>query len=301
MKSYRHTLPPLDVLLFFEAAARHLNFTEAAAELLVSQTAVSKRVRQLEDHLGLPLFLRDGRRLELTEAGYKLKEQSQALLDYAQSSLQSLAAAPDLPVRIAANSAISLFWLSPHLKAFGLSAQACAVELVTSDRTADLLSPDNDLAVLHGNGKWQGLIATPLFPDSLSPVMSKSLAEKLEIAPGTDLQDLTPDQRSPLLTFTRLEPSWTNWDNWGGADQVTNWPRVVCNTYAQSIGAALSGQGIALASASVLSQELSNGDLLMLGPTVVSQQRAYYLAQPDKALPNPQTDVLKKALLEAVA
>jgi len=291
MKKYRRSLPPLDSLIFFEAAARYLSFSAAAQELLVTQTAVSKRIRQLEDHLGVALFLRTGRVITLTDEGRKLADQSAILLDYAETALASVAARPDAPVRIAVNSAVSLFWLAPQLKAFGLSDQACPVELVSSDQPATLQDAENDIAILHGTGSWEGRIAFPLFPDLLVPIISARLAGRAGISSGQSLSLIPAEQRPPLLNFPRITPDWTNWDNWGSAYEVADWPRTDCGTYARSIGAALEGLGIALASPYILSAELEAGQLLQLTPVVQSTRYAYFLSH--KESPDLRPDALR--------
>lgn len=280
MKRYRGKLPPLDGLIFFEAAARHGSFSDAAGELLVTQTAVSKRVRQLEDHLGVALFLRSGRVIELTAEGRKLAEQSAILLDFAENLLSSIAGRADAPVRISANSAISLFWLAPRLKVFGLSDQACAVEMVSSDQPAALMDPDNDISIQHGTGDWQDRIVLQLFPDVLVPVISASLAQELELAPHQPLAGIQPALRPPLLNFARVTPDWSNWNNWGGMGDLTGWALRDCRTYARSVGAALEGQGIALANPHILSEELRSGRLLQLAPAQESMRHAYFLTYP---------------------
>jgi LysR family glycine cleavage system transcriptional activator len=279
MKSYRHSLPPLDGLIFFEAAARHMSFSAAAAELLVTQTAVSKRIQQLEAHLGVALFQRSGRVLALTEEGRKLSQQTGILLDFAESALASITARPETPVRIAANSAVSMFWLSPLLRQFGLSDQASPVELVISDMPAALHSSDNDIAILHGTGNWPGRIAVPLFPDVLVPVISPQLATQMGIGCGQSLSLIAPETRPPLLNFPRVTPEWTNWDNWDNAQSMKGWQQVNCGTYARSVGAALEGKGIALASPFILAAELKDGQLMQLSPIAQSAHHAYYITQ----------------------
>ncbi len=104
MKLYRQSLPPLEALVFFESAARYRNFTRAASELYVSQAAVSKRIKQLEDWLGVWLFERYGRMLELTESGMQLSEKVAMGLDYLEASLLSTRGLSRTSIRIAANS-----------------------------------------------------------------------------------------------------------------------------------------------------------------------------------------------------
>ena len=299
MKKYRHSLPPLDSLIFFEAAARHLNFSDAAEELLVTQTAVSKRIRQLEDHLGVALFLRSGRLIDLTDEGRKLAEQSSILLDFAKNALASVATRPDAPVRIAANSAVSIFWLAPRLKSFGLSDQACPVEMVSSDQPDALQDMQNDIVILHGSGSWKGREAISLFPDLLVPIISAQLAERLVLQAGHPLSQIDAGMRPPLLNFRRITPDWTNWDNWNNADEVAGWPRVDCGTYARSIGAALDSEGIALANPHILTAELDAGQLLQLAPAAHSVRHAYYLTHQDSKPLRPDAKRLLKYLSSA--
>ncbi|MEW2918237.1 LysR family transcriptional regulator [Ruegeria sp. ANG10] len=292
MNRFRRSLPPLDSLIFLEAAARHQNFSDAAEELLVTQTAVSKRIRQLEDHIGVALFSRSGRVITLTDHGRKLAEQSAILLDFAENALASVTVRPDAPVRIAANSAVSLFWLTPKLKAFGLSDQAHPVELVSSDQPTILQDSGNDIAILHGTGSWQGLTVLPLFPDLLVPVVSTRLADAMGIRSAQALSLIDPGARPPLLNFTRITPDWTNWDNWGNPNEVEGWARIECETYARSIGAALEGEGIALASPHVLAAELGESQLLQLAPVARSTRHAYFLAFPDTRPLRPEVQRL---------
>jgi len=276
MKHYRRNLPPLDGLMFFEAAARHMNFSRAAEELLVSQTAVSKRIQQLEAHLGRALFHRDGRKLQLTAEGESLREHASLLLDFAEMTLSNLTQRPDAAVRIAANSAVSLFWLTPRLRSFGLSAEAVPVEMVTTDQISALLDGGNDLAILYGNGGWEGMTSALLFEDVMLPVAAPALAARLD--PSRPLGDQDATTALPLLTFDRISPDWTSWQNWPGLPNLTGWQQLPCRTYAQSIGRALQGDGIALGSRHLLDFELNSGALVPLTPELPHPRNGYHLA-----------------------
>lgn len=162
MKNYRATLPPLDTLVFFEAAARHLNFSRAAEELAVSQTAVSKRIRQLEDHLDIALFLRDGRKITLTPEGQMFAQKCRTLLDHAVQSLPN-AAPKDAAIQIVCCSAISLFWLDERLGDYMQHPWSPVVNCMTTDDPDLLLNTQFDLTILYGAGTWEGWEAQPLF------------------------------------------------------------------------------------------------------------------------------------------
>jgi LysR family glycine cleavage system transcriptional activator len=119
MKSLRHRLPPLTSLMFFEAAARTLNFTRAAEELHVSQAAVSKQIRQLEEGLGFVLFERVGRRVQLSPRGTQLHSKVSAAFNYLADAVDEISVKRSATmVTLAANTAISHFWLSEVMKDF---------------------------------------------------------------------------------------------------------------------------------------------------------------------------------------
>src|SRR6056297_1382249 len=143
MTRSRKSLPPLDTLVFFDAVMRNGGFTAASSELYVSQAAVSKRIKQLEDWLGTPLFERGARSLTSTPTGAKLAEPVAMALDYLNSSLDGVKSPASPAVRIAANNAVSVFWLFPRIKAFAISETSCPVETVVSDDQATLLSDDH--------------------------------------------------------------------------------------------------------------------------------------------------------------
>jgi LysR family transcriptional regulator, glycine cleavage system transcriptional activator len=174
MRKYRSALPPLDLLIFFEAAHRIGSFTGCAAELHVSRAAVSKRIRQLEEWVGEPLFVRNGKRLLVTESGDKLCQPVGMVLEFLRQGLDNLRENAQRPLSIAANTVIGLFWLAPQLQAFGLSGDACPTRLITSDTSNDLLASKNDLVVAYSNGTIQGWHTILLLDEELTPVASPS-------------------------------------------------------------------------------------------------------------------------------
>lgn len=293
MKFYRRTLPSLDSLKFFEAASRCMNFTEAASELYVSQAAVSKRIQQLENTLGVQLFFREGRHLELTEQGKQLRGKAAMALDYLETAINDLTSNNIDTVRISSNSAVSLFWLLPRMKVFGLSDQACAVDLVTTDKQGELASTDCDLSIVYSDGKSAEWNCTLLFREELAPVASPDLIDRLvtsqnDRAPGS-LADFPP---TTLLNYARAAPDWINWDVWIEKikiPELREWPTKSCMTYAHTIGRACEGEGIALGSLGLLNDELKTGQLVRLGSEKLVSDRGYYLAHPSNKNVQPTT------------
>lgn len=274
-------MPPLEALVFFESAARYRNFTRAASELYVSQAAVSKRIKQLEDWLGVALFKRYGRMLELTESGVQLSEKVAMGLDYLEASLLSTQGLSRTSIRIAANSAVSTCWLSPRIKAFGLHRSPCAVDLFTSDRTGDLFSPEHDLAILYTKKPLPGWEMHLIGAEELFPVAVSSVAAQITEAGEASFQEPWPETGLSLLEYERNAPDWVNWERWGDRLRIPGihrWPRVMCDSWSLSIGKALRGEGVALGSMLLLEDELRQGNLVRIGTKSLRTGHAYYLS-----------------------
>lgn len=272
MDSRRKRLPPLDTLIFFEAVIRKGGFTAASSELYVSQAAVSKRVRQLEEWLGTELFDRGTRSLTPTAAGETLAEPVAMALDYLRTSLDGVKSPARPSVRIAANNAVSMFWLFPRLKAFTFSRTSCPVETVVTDDRSALLSSDNDLAIIYADAPPDGWVGTKLMEEELAPVASPDGVRRYRKDP----------QSLPLLEYERHAPDWINWDIWAKrhtSSALMRQPRTVCQTYGQSIGRAIAGEGIALASCTLLREELASNALLPLDGVRHRTGKGYFLVQ----------------------
>ena len=303
MKKYRRELPSLDALVFFEAAARHNSFTRAASELYVTQAAVSKRIRELESKLGVDLFVRDGRLLSLTDAGHRLHQRTGMALEYLEDACRLARGEEAETIHLAANSAVSLFWLAPRIRAFGLGAQSANVSLFTSDVLGDTLNPENDLVITYGYGDTPGWDSELLFAEKLVPVGAPSYLQSRRVDGDTDfaqnaakLNDLT------LLEYERLAPDWINWQSWidkTGLARMRQCRVKTCRTYAQAIGAALNGDGLALGSLGLIDDELDNGRLQVVGKIELSSGRAYYLSRPRRKILSPAAQTLRAMLTSA--
>ena len=148
--------PPLDLLEPFEASARLGSFTRAAEELSVTQSAISQRVRKLEDLLDTRLFDRGHRTITLTPEGRELLNGVSVALQHLTSATHSLRQRETRPiVRLSADTSIAQLWLMPRLESFLLGAHGLAVDLTVSDNEEEVLNAD--VAILHGSGDWPGL------------------------------------------------------------------------------------------------------------------------------------------------
>ena len=192
MKKYRRYLPSLDALVFFEAAARLNSFTRAGGELYVTQAAVSKRIRELESRLGVDLFHRDGRRLSLTDVGRKFHQRVGMAMEYLEEACRLATDDDPGTIRIAANSAISLFWLAPRLREFGLGEFSANVNLLTSDNASDTMDPENDLVISYGHGDNPGWSSELLFVERLVPVAAPDYLQAFNISGDSDTDSRPP-------------------------------------------------------------------------------------------------------------
>jgi len=291
MYGYRKSLPPLDTLVFFEAAMRRQSFTEAADELFVTQAAVSKRIRQLEDWLGVKLFQRAGRKLIPTEAGVYLAEKTGMTLDFLDQALSVLKVPGEPVVRIASVTALAAFWLQPKLKEFALSDEACLFNLTTADDLGDLLRPEHDLVVLHGDGLFPGWASALLFEEIIVPVGTPDVVSASSSEEGT---------KPALLHYPRLAPNWIDWPGWiqrTGRGEFRDWPKRNCASYNQSIGRALKGQGLALGTLPLLKDEMAARDLVPLKNGDLATGKGYYIVWPEARPLSSEAERLKSVLL----
>ena len=169
-------LPSLDTLRVFSVAARHLSFTKAADELHLTQSAVSHRVRALEQELGVRLFNRIRRRLELTSSGRSLAERvDQAVADIARTvaNLDLMDDARRLTVTMLPS--VASRWLVPRLWRFNAQHPDIELQLIADARPLDLRAASIDLAIRFGRGIYPGYAVTKLMPDRVFPVCSPRL------------------------------------------------------------------------------------------------------------------------------
>lgn len=280
MKSLRHRLPPLNSLLVFEAAGRTLNFTLAASELHVSQAAISKQIKFLEQHLGFALFERVGRRVTLTAQGARFHDKVSASLNYLADAVEEQTCdSQRTRITLAANTAVSHYWLNHGINDFyrQYPDSSLDIRMITSDSTRDLFDSEVDIAVAYEPGQRIGWQLEKLFDETLFPVASPGYPEiaELTISEPADLLTLK------LLDFERLEPNWINWKVWFESLGVNSNKLSISNqfnNYIMLIDAAKRGLGITLGTRYLLDRKLADGELIRVSDYSVSSGRSYWLA-----------------------
>ena len=180
MHRLRNLIPSANYLFAFEAAARRLSFTAAAKELNVSQPAVSKTIRLLEESTGLKLFRRESARLELTPEGQRLYQEVQASFDHLHMVISSLQRKYQKDIVRASFSAVFIsLWLLPRLNDFKNKYPEIALHIEESPKDyIDLTEEDIDLSARLGNGEWQGLRSWQLCLEETVCVCSPEYLEK---------------------------------------------------------------------------------------------------------------------------
>ena len=267
-------LPPLPALRAFEAVARLGSITKAAAELHVTHGAVSQQLQTLEDHLGLPLFTRQGRRLSLSEDGriYALRLRM-ALGDIATATSEVLSQPRADEFSLAVVPSFASHWLVRRLPRFLAAHPQLRVQLRASLEAVDFSLERVDAAIRLGPGGWDGTSQIRLFEDDLVVVASARLnGGQLPRTPAEIIA-------SPLL---RSVESWSNWLAAAGlADASLNGPTY--NDANLVIEAVRQGQGITLARRSIVHDLLRSGELVQLSPITVPYANPCWLVWPTRS------------------
>ena len=271
-------LPSLDLLRGFVAVARRMSVTQAAADLFLTQSAVSRQLRALEDHLGLPLFHRRHRALVLTAEGERLFRLADVWLSQLGEQLDSLrqrAALP--PVTLTATIGAVSLWLLPRLGEFQAAHPGIDVRVAAGNRVVDLEREAVDLALRYGPVGHPPTGALRLFDEQIVAVASPALGLQ-PVFEHNDLSGVT------LLEYDEAAQPWLNWADWLAALGLTGArakprARLAFSQYDQVIYAALAGHGVALGRAPLVAAMLADGRLKALTTLRVPLQAdfAYWL------------------------
>jgi len=271
-------LPPLNSLVAFEAAARHLSFTRAADEISVTQGAVSRQVRVLEEFLGIRLFVRDTRNLRMTSIGAQYYETVRnSLHEISQSTGQILQHTRDEQITVITSYAMASFWLLPRYNEFQDEHPEIDLRIVSVNSFNDVSHFEYDLALFFRAIPPKDLHVTPLFGEKAFPVCSPKYLERNPAL--IDPENLT---QATLLTLEENE-DWVRWRDWFeecGLEIPANIRRIKMNNYPLLIQAALNGQGFALGWERLVDDYLESGLLIRPIATEVSTTSQFYLMRP---------------------
>jgi LysR family transcriptional regulator, glycine cleavage system transcriptional activator len=271
-------LPPLKSLPAFELAAARGSITAAAEELRLTHGAISRQIRSLEDHLGVALFRRLNRRIELTAAGAKFLPYVRKSLEMLEASAAQVAARDAHgPLNVSCLATFMMRWLIPRLYAFASAHPGLEVRLSASHQAVRFAEDGVDLAIRIGRPPWpRGIAGQSFLPDRVGPVLAPELNKTHRIKAPGDLARLTL-----LHTETRAR-AWADWlrlTHTRGVDAARG-QRFEHSYFL--LEAAASGLGVAIASYPLVQQELANGRLVAPFGFVATGS-SYCLLHPGKA------------------
>jgi DNA-binding transcriptional LysR family regulator len=288
-------LPPLDQLRGFEAAARHLSFTRAADELSLTQSAVSRQVKALEDDLGVELFKRRHRALLLTEQGQLLfRAVADALRRIGEAAAQLRAPHPALTV--STTISFASLWLIPRLADFRRAHPEIDIRVDANNRLADLARESIDVAIRYAPPSLAPSDALRMFGEEVMPVASPALLRRTPLRVPEDLDNHV------LIHYERPDGGapWLSWHAW--AEVMRRPPpaprgALHLSQYDQVIHAAVDGQGVAIATTPLVKDLIRAGKLVAPLRERASSARAYYAVVAPRAAKRPDVERFVQWLL----
>ncbi len=291
-------LPPLDLLVSFDAAARHLSFTKAGAERFLSQSAISRQIKALEDDLGVALFRRRHRGLDLTEDGRRLREAVRSAIDGLRATLERIRAPSRREVlALTTTPGLASLWLIPRLEAFVSEHPSIDVRIDASLAKRNLSTDGYDLAIRYASAESRS--GTPLFHETVQPVCAPALARNRSrpLKAPADLRHHTLlDVEVRMGSEVLLE-----WDLWTKAMRIEALRAartVTLTSYDAAIAAAVAGQGVALGRRPLIDALLKRRQLVAPFGDALSTRRAYFLVIEPRASDRPAVRALAGWLIE---
>lgn len=292
-----YSLPSLNALAAFEAAARHKSLTRAAAELNVTAGAVSKQVKALEEEIGRPLFLRLHRALELTPEGEAVARSLAEAFERVSATLTQVGRmGSPKAVSIGTTMAFAQLWLMPRLGEFWTAHQDIIIDHIISDRAQELHRPDVDLRVRYGDGAWPEEEAALLFKDRIIAVAAPSFAARHRAEEASDLAGL------PLLSVEGVDWTWTTWADFLKASGTPHRKLSVrrFNSYVIALQAAQAGQGVALGWMSLVKPLIARNALVQMTSAAIAAPQDFYLTWSAKHALRREACILRDWLLAHV-
>ena len=273
-------LPPLTWLRAFEVTARHLSFTRAAAELNLTQSAVSQHVRRLESFLGRDLFIRKTRTLELTEDGANYLPGLREAFDLiASSTLAFTGGDRGRNITLQCNMAFSVFWLAPRLDRLYSMYPWLVLNIVTPIWDPERHAANASVEIRFGRGEDMSEAAIRLAKERYFPVCAPDYCGE-----AFDLETAT------LFDCAGITGTWGNWFRTQGKEFTRDGEINLTSTYVIAITAVLNGAGITMAHDSLVLDQLKKGDLVRPFEHTAPLREGYFLLPPATHARTPASD-----------
>jgi LysR family glycine cleavage system transcriptional activator len=270
----RRFLPPMQALAAFEAAARLQSFTAAAAELALTQSAVSRQIRALEEQLGVELFVRERQTVRLSAAGASYAPEVRRALQRIATATLALRANPHGgTLNLAILPTFGTRWLAPRLPRFLQAHPGITLNLHTRLAPFDFQTDALDAAIHFGSPDWPGARLDRLMGETVIPACSPALRERLDLRLPADLL------RAPLMHLVSRPDAWERWLRAAGLPD-TEVHGMLIDQFAVAAQAAIAGLGVALLPDFLIEAELARGDLVAAVDLPLPSTEAYHLAWP---------------------
>ncbi len=290
-------LPPLNALRAFESAARHLSFSKAADELRVTPAAISHQIHALEQDLGVRLFRRLNRSVELTASARVLLPGLSEAFAGIQSSVGRLRAHNDTgTLTVTASPSFAAKWLVPRLHRFQERHREIDVRISANDDVVDLTKGDFDIAIRYGTGNYPGLEVELLFTNEVFPACSPQL-----LASGSPLR--TPEDlaghaliHDQAIERDPLAPTWPMWLKAAGVKDLAANSGLSFNNMHLALDAAIAGHGVVLAYSEIAAADLAAGRLVRLFSLALPDPFSYYVVTAPGALERPKVRAFRNWL-----
>ena len=290
-------LPSLNGLRAFEAAARHLSFTRAASELNVTQTAISHQIRRLEQELGVRLFVRQNRALELTaEARDYLPGIRAAFNDLRLATDRLLRRGNDNVLTVSTLASFAAKWLLPRLSNFQDLHSGIDVRITTSTSLLDFRDGNVDAGIRYGRGHWPGLRADWLMADEVFPVCSPALLTgKHPLRRPEDLRD-----HVLLHTSNTGSDDWRQWLTAAGLPSDISQQRgLTFDLIFMTVQAAIDGAGVAMGRTTYVRDDIAKGRLVVPFTIALPADAGFYLVSPEGGRDPPKLSAFRDWLTSA--
>lgn len=295
MQSPRRFLPSVALLSAFEAAARHGSVTAAACELSLTQSAVSRQVRALEEQLGVDLFHRERQTIRLTVGGIGYsREIREALRKISTASLNLRANPFSGTLTLAILPTFGTRWLAPRLPKFLAANPGITINLMTRLSHFDFQLEPIDAAIHFGAAHWPGGELALLRSETVVPACSPGMREHYAFREARDLG------KAPLLHLTTRPDAWERWLTCGGADARAV-HGMLFDQFATAAQAAIAGVGVALLPQFLIEEELASGKLVLALDLPMQSAEAYYLVWPSERATHPPLIAFRAWLLTETA
>lgn len=285
---------PLGSLRVFEAVAANLSFSAAADTLNVTPAAVSQQIKTLEAYIQVPLFRRNGRRVEITDEGLELLPAVRAGLEKLESALQQMKHHRRAgPLQISLLSSFLQIWLLPRLRSFRRKFPDIELRFHTSRDLVDFSRSAIHIAIRFGRGDYPNLHSEKLLNDWLVPVASPELIKQFGMI----------ERGAALSKYPLLESDDVSWRVWAQADEESAWnsrtPSIADS--AGILAAAEEGLGYALARWTLVTRALQKGTLKLAGNRALPYNSSYYFVCPKNFLSIPKVAQFREWIFTAAA